>query len=404
MNKILVRGSSFFIDACKNHKRYTSLQNNLSTEVLIVGGGITGALCAYYFAKQNIKVVLVEKGEIAGCSTSISTSLLQYELDQLIKDLEKNYDLSKIIRAYRFANKGLHEIDSIIKDLSLDCDYIARDCLTYTTDSKNIDVLKYELEQRLANGFDVVFIDKNTPSYNFSFPIEAGIYSINGGAEINPVKFTIELLHKASQMGCEVYENTEIKNYKHNNNSVQVYTADNQTISCKKVIVAAGYDNSTFSRKTYYTPYTSYNIVTSPISNITGWHKQCLIKTTENPYIYLRTTADSRIIIGGEDTRFIPELLEDSVADQKYPKLLKRLNEMFPQLDFQIEYSYNGIFGATDDNLPYIGPDTSNKNIWYCLGYGANGILFSVNGAKMLSKLYNGYLDDDLDLVAMNRK
>jgi glycine/D-amino acid oxidase-like deaminating enzyme len=403
MNKILVRGSSFFIDTYKKHKRYTSLQNNLSTEVLIVGGGITGALCAYYFAKQNIKVVLVEKGEIAGCSTSISTSLLQYELDQLIKDLEKNYDLSKIIRAYRFANKGLHEIDSIIKDLSLDCDYIARDCLTYTTDSKNIDVLKYEHEQRLANGFDVVFIDKNTPSYNFSFPIEAGIYSINGGAEINPVKFTIELLHKAAQMGCEVYENTEIKNYNHNNNSVQVYTADNQTISCKKVIVAAGYDISTFSSKTYYTPYTSYNIVTSPISNITRWHKQCLIKTTENPYIYLRTTADSRIIIGGEDTRFIPELLEDSVADQKYPKLLKRLNEMFPQLDCQIEYSYNGIFGATDDNLPYIGPDPSNKNIWYCLGYGANGILFSVNGAKMLSKLYSGYSDNDLDLVLMNR-
>jgi glycine/D-amino acid oxidase-like deaminating enzyme len=76
---------------------------------------------------------------------------------------------------------------------------------------------------------------------------------------------------------------------------------------------------------------------------------------------------------------------------------------MFPQLDCQIEYRYNGIFGATADNLPYIGPDPNNKNIWYCLGYGANGILFSVNGAKMLSNLYNGYLDDDLDLVAMNR-
>ncbi|MDF2548856.1 MAG: oxidoreductase [Anaerosolibacter sp.] len=403
MNKILVRGSSFFIDAYKKHNSYPTLQNDLSTEVLIVGRGITGALCAYYFAKQNIKVVLVEKGEIAACSTSISTSLLQYELDELIKDLEKNYDLSKIIRGYRFANKGLYEIHNIIAELNIDCDYIARDCLTYTNDPNKIDILKYEYEQRLANGFDTVFIDKNTSNYNFSFPIKAGVFSVNGGAEINPVKFTKELMNKAAQMGCEVYENTEIKDYKHDNNSVQVHTADNQTISCKKVIVTTGYDISTFSSKTYYTPYTSYNIVTSPISNITGWHNQCLVKTTENPYIYLRTTTDSRIIIGGEDTRFIPELLEDNVAGQKYPKLLKRLNEMFPQLDCQIEYSYNGIFGATDDNLPYIGPDPSNKNIWYCLGYGANGILFSVNGAKMLSNLYNGYLDDDLDLVAMNR-
>lgn len=403
MNTQLVRGTPFFTQKTTGKNDFSSLQQSISSDVVIVGGGITGALCAYYFSKQDIKTVLVEKNKIALSSTSISTSLLQYELDELIQDLEKNYNLNNIIRGYNFTKQGMSNLKKIIDELNIECDYQTRDCLTFTDDKNKIDKLKYEYLQRLQNGFDVEFIDSNTPGFDFSFNIVAGVYSRNGGAEINPVKFTKQLISKVAQMGCDVYENTEIVDYKHLDDYVQLFTSNNLTITCKRVIVATGYDISVFSSKKYCSLYTSYNIVTCSLDHITGWNNRCLIKTAEKTYTYLRTTNDNRVIIGGEDTRFIPEFLEDSIADKKYEKLSLELKAMFPHLNFSIDYKYNGAFGTTDDNLPYIGPDPKNKNIWYCLGYGANGILFSVNGAKMLSDLYKGILDEDLSLVSINR-
>ena len=403
MKKQLVRGLPFFADSCDNQHAFPPLQQNIWAEAVVVGGGIAGALCAYYFTKQNIKTILVEKDKVASCSTAASTSLLQYELDQLIQDLEKDYDLSKILRGYRFAHKGMEELKKLLKDLDDDCEYEARDCFTFTRDKAKIATLRYEYDQRAANGFDVAFIRKDTQNFEFAFEVEAGVYARNGGAVINPVKLTRALVDKAVQMGCEVYEATEVIDYKHTNDSVEVYTAQGNVISCKKVIVATGYDISTFTSKKYCTLSTSYNLVTSPIDVLTGWHGRCLLKTAEDIYTYLRTTVDNRIIIGGGDTRFVPELMEDSIAVKQYSELDRILHEMFPHLNYRIEYRYNGSFGSTDDNLPYIGPDPKSNNIWYCLGYGANGILFSINGARMLANLYHGFVEDDLDLVAIHR-
>lgn len=68
-----------------------------------------------------------------------------------------------------------------------------------------------------------------------------------------------------------------------------------------------------------------------------------------------------------------------------------------------MEYDYCGAFASTQDNLGFIGEDPDHKNLWYCLGYGANGILFALLGGDMLSRLYKGDVDEDLELFRVNR-
>ena len=63
------------------------------------------------FVKHNIKTTLLEKSKIAQGTTSIASSLLVYELDELIQDLEKNYDLCYIIERQKFGLKCLNELD-----------------------------------------------------------------------------------------------------------------------------------------------------------------------------------------------------------------------------------------------------------------------------------------------------
>jgi glycine/D-amino acid oxidase-like deaminating enzyme len=84
--------------------------------------------------------------------------------------------------------------------------------------------------------------------------------------------------------------------------------------------------------------------------------------------------------------------------------LEQRLKNMFKEIkDIEIEYKYCGCFASTADNLGFIGPDPKHKNLWYCLGYGANGILFAILGGMMLSKMYLGEVDKDMRLFKVDR-
>ena len=83
--------------------------------------------------------------------------------------------------------------------------------------------------------------------------------------------------------------------------------------------------------------------------------------------------------------------------------LEQHLKNMFKEKNIDIEYKYCGAFISTNDDLGFIGADKKHKNLWYCLGYGANGLLYAMLGGMMLSKLYKGQKDDNLKLFRPDR-
>ena len=83
----------------------------------------------------------------------------------------------------------------------------------------------------------------------------------------------------------------------------------------------------------------------------------------------------------------------------------KKLRSMHPNIkNNEIQNKYCGCFASTKDNLGFIGPSKkTNENLWYCLGYGANGVLFSILGGLMLSKLYKKDYDSNMELFSVDR-
>ncbi len=81
--------------------QYPSLDTSLKTDVLIIGGGISGALVAYYLTHSGVKCTLVDGRTIGLGSTCASTSLLQYELDKPLSELSLQIGFSSASRAYQ---------------------------------------------------------------------------------------------------------------------------------------------------------------------------------------------------------------------------------------------------------------------------------------------------------------
>lgn len=77
---------------------------------------------------------------------------------------------------------------------------------------------------------------------------------------------------------------------------------------------------------------------------------------------------------------------------------------MFKDINYiDVEFKYCGAFASTPDNLGFVGPDKKHRNLWCLLGYGANGILFAILGAIMLSQLYDGKESKDMKLFKVDR-
>lgn len=402
MNIQYVQGKPLFTYINKNKKQYPYLTDDIETDICIIGGGVTGAIAAYYFSKNNVKTVVLEKKRIAHLSTSVTTSLLQYELDDNLSELREYTTIENALKSYKLGLDALNEIEEFINIYENKCDYRKRDTLLYTSRNDEVNGIKIEYDLRKKNGLDVEYVDENDDKY--SFDIKAGIISKNGGAEVDPYKYTNQLLEVSSSMGSNIYENTEVIDLVHYDNYIEVITEYGYKVKAKKVIVATGYNTKLFTNRNFGTKTTTFNVVTKPVSNFDGWNNHILIRDNCDPYNYLRTTVDNRLIIGGEDVDFIPDIFNEKLANEKYDILENRLKSMFKDIkNIDIEFKYCGTFASTPDNLGFVGPDKTNNNLWYLLGYGANGILFAILGAMILCDLYNGKENKNIKLFKVDR-
>ena len=325
-----VQGSPLFTNINKVKKQYNYLTEDIDTEVIIVGGGVTGSILGYYFSKEGIDSVILEKSRIAHGSTSITTSLLQYELDSNLMSLMESVPSEQVINSYKLGITALKEIENFINENGNGCNYIKRDTLLYTAKDLEKKEIYEEYKIRKENGFNVKFI--NEEENPFSFDLKAGLYAIEGGAELDPFKYTHQLLEVATNNGLRVYENTRVIDVKYNEEYVEAITSYNHKVKGKILVLATGYNTELFTDRNFGVKTYTYNIATKPLKDIKGWQNNVLIRDNESRYNYFRTTSDNRIIAGGEDTPFTDNF-NPKIAIEKYNILEQRLKNMFNEIN-----------------------------------------------------------------------
>lgn len=398
-----VKGKPYFSDAEQKIKQYPYLNQNMDCEVLIIGGGINGAIANYYFSGENIDTILIEKNKIGYTSTACATALLEYQLDDHAEDLNKYLNKKDVVNAYHIGLEALLEIDNIIKKLGNHCEYSRRNTLSYTLEKCEVKELKKEYEFRKQNNFNVEFLlQENNP---FPFKIEAGLLAKDKGAQFNPYLFTKQLIEKSKNQN-KIFENTEaIKIEKLTNGKMKVVLRYGFEIICDKIICSTGYNTTLFTHDKLCEKLITYSIVTNVIKNF-SWEDKAMLQDNSDPYHYIRLTDDNRLVIGGEDIAFKNDIMKEKKAKKKYQNLLEYTKNLLPQIADQIEVAYEfcGVFSATNNNLGIFGESKENKNVWYCLGYGANGIVNCIYGARMLLEKYKGNKNKFEKYFSVNRE
>jgi Glycine/D-amino acid oxidases (deaminating) len=381
---------------------YPSLKENIQTDVAIIGAGISGALAAYYLNQAGVQCTLFDKGHVAMGSTAASTSLIQYEIDVPLYKLIKLRGEKTAIRSYLLCRDAIYELKKISDHIDNQDNFDFKFSLQFASFKKDIQSLEKEYRERKRIGLKLVEINEDQLKNEYGLSASFAILS-HEAAELDIYLFTHRLLKYLSNNYCNVYDHTAITSLNKRKKSIQLKTSEGNKIDCKHVIIACGYESSTYLKKAYDLLRTTYVIASEPNKVKQFWPGNCLIWETADPYVYLKISEGNRILIGGKDTDYMPINKQQRILSAKANSLHQRFKQLFPELDFKIDFQWAGAFSTTKDGLPYIGALPGKENIYYALGYGGNGIIFSVIAGQMISNSITGNKTTDIQMFSFNR-
>lgn len=337
-------------------KKFDRLYVDIETDVLVIGGGLCGILCAYRLSLAGKRVVLVEQNKIANCKTKRTTASITALQDVMYSDLIKSigFDNAKL---YLEANLlAINEYKELSK--KFDFDYETVPSYKYSLD--DLDILINEIEQIKKLGYDAELCDF------INAPIKIkGAIKFNNQGQMNPVKLIKSLIND-----LEIYENTKIIKI----NEKTAYTLDGNKIYAKNIVVCTGYPflkiKGLFPLKQYQEK--SYVVAFKNNKKLDG----NAIGISKND-LYFRDYKDY-LIIGGNQLKTGKKIngfdFVDSVISFDDQNIIK--------------YQWVNQDCVTLDKIPYIGKYGYFDNVYVATGFN----LWGMTGSMISSILICDYI------------
>ncbi|MFZ1686417.1 MAG: FAD-dependent oxidoreductase [Flavobacteriales bacterium] len=381
---------------------YPVLASDLRTDVVIVGGGITGSLCAYTFTVAGMDVVVLDGRSIGTGSTCASTSLLQYEIDTPLHRLIGMVGEKNAVRSYELCVKAIARLGAIAREIGFG-EFTPRPSIQYASVRAHERMLATEFAARKAHGLPGELLD-GVAEVRTALPFDAqAALRTTVAAETNAYGYTHALHAKSIADGARIFQLTEVSEFRDSASGVEVRTVDGHTVHAQYLVYATGYESRDLLPKKVIRLHSTYAVISEPNTGAEPWKDNALIWETAKPYLYMRTAPEGRIIIGGRDEPFRDPALRDALLVKKTKTLCSDFHDLMPAVPFRQEYAWCGTFGETKDGLPYIDRGPRANRSYYALGMGGNGITFSIIAAEIIRDRMMGRPNHDGPIFRFDR-
>jgi glycine/D-amino acid oxidase-like deaminating enzyme len=387
-------------------RSYPSLDKDIRSDIAIIGAGITGALMAYHLGKEGFSVTIVDRRHVGMGSTAATTGLLQYEIDTPLKRLISLVGEKHAVRSYELCIESIEKIGNLVNVVSNndEVDFEYKPSFQYASYLSHIKDLKEEFNLRKKYRLSTVdWLEEGDIKNKFGFRSSAGILS-SDAARINAYKFTHTLLiYCINHFNAKVFDSTEVVKTKIGKSGCELLTNTDRKIHASHLVICAGYESEIYLNKKVEIRKSTYAIVSEPIPGRKFWYNNALIWETAVPYLYMCVTKDNRILVGGRDDDFYNPGKRDLNLKNKAQQLVKDFNKKFPDIPFRVDFKWAGTFCATKDGLPYIGLTHHKPNVFFALGFGGNGITFSLIASEIIRDMLTGKKNRDAGIFSFSR-
>lgn len=364
---------------------YDKPNQNINTEVLIIGGGIAGLTTAYKLLKAGKKVTLVEDGFIGSGETGRTTAHLSCALDDRYYYLESTFGTESSQLAAESHSAAIDEIENIVHSLNIDCSFKRVNGYLFLHLSDKIENLEKEYQATQNAALKTAFL-KVTPAIVGGETTPCVAFS--NQAQFHVLKYLKGLANAVKALGGTIY--TEARAEKISKNSAEV---NGYTFTAEHIVVATNSPiNDTLTMHTKQFAYRSYVIAAKvrkgELPYALWWDTGDLdSKWVAQPYHYVRLeNFDDQydlLISGGEDHKTGQADEEGITEFERYARLESWTRNYFPMMQ-DIAYRWSGQIMEPVDGLGFMGKNPGDDTTYIITGDSGNGMTHATIGAMII--------------------
>ena len=384
---------SYWETTINSNNKYSKLEKDLQTNIVVVGGGYTGISCALTLAKEyNEDVVLLEAGHIGWGSSARNAGFCCIPPAKMsVSKMFKKFGKSETKKFFQNTIEGSNFTKNLINEYNIECD-LTGDCnyevaphpsyFKSIKDEASIYNKEFGIETK-------VYSKEEFNEIGHSGEEQFGAFSYKPGFAINPLKFLIGLAEQAQKSGVKIYQKSKVDKIEKHSGKFNI-VANDHIVRTNKIVMATNgfYQDDLFPKlNNMILPVISNIIITKPLTNEEikshNFVTHNPVLNIRNLLFYYRLLKDNRFLFGARGDLIGSE--KSSINKSK--EMEKQMKKVFPNWNnVEIEYHWRGLVAVTSKFTPSIGK-IDNDEIYYSFGYQANGVNTAPWSGNELAKL-----------------
>lgn len=358
---------------------YPQLDADIETDVVIVGGGITGLTIAHTLKQTGRTVAVLERRTIAGGTTSGTTGKVTAQHGLAYAELVQQFGEDNMQLYADVYVQAMHDIEALVTKEDFDCEWSKQDNYVYTTNSEKLSRFKAEAEAAARLGLPASF-ETDLP---LPFAVQGAVKFANQ-ARFNSNKYCHELAKRITGDGSYVFEQSKAIGFE--DGVPARVTTERGSVTAKHIIIATLVPTLPLIGRVTYglfeSPQTSYIVAGKTDSDLEGMY----ISPDKDHYSILPVTdGDERyLLVGGE--AHLPG------TRRSKPRLQKLAEYAAKWFDVKnIEYKWGAMDYTAYDKLPLIGKLYPwSKHMYTATGFKKWGLSTSMVAAIIIRDLLDG--------------
>lgn len=366
---------------------FPSLAGELTVDVAVVGGGMTGVMAAHLLAERGSEVALLEAGTIGSGATGGSTGNLYVTVDRHLSAIAHKYDAATVGVVVRARRAAMDQIEGLVRRFSIDCDFERVPFWLLAADDEHAAQVLEEADVARTAGLDAHIVeaglDRSVPWAN----ARAGL-RLDGQAQIDPLAFVRGLARAIASPRVHVYEHTKVVRWDEGDDECTVTLANGGVVRASQVMLATHSPIGVHFVHTLLGPYREYGVAVQlepgaelPAAGI-HWVVGAAHKVSVRPCRDARGRPNLMAI--GEPHKVGQDA--DNVA--RVARLEGWLRERFPVAAVTARWGAQNFRPA--DGLPYIGRRKAGSRVFVATGFAADGLVWGTLGAMLAADDLHG--------------
>jgi glycine/D-amino acid oxidase-like deaminating enzyme len=371
------------------------LSSDIETDVAIIGAGFSGLWTAYYLKKlmPNSRIVIIDANEVGFGASGRNGGWCSGFMPNSIDELAELHGREAAIEMYRQSFATLDEIESVLVNENIDCDFHRGGTICGATNSVQASRVTSGITKFHDFGFtedDIRQLSQTEVEHRINISnLQLASYTPHC-AVIHPAKLVDGLARVVEKLGVKIYENSPVTQY-------QSGSIKTNHVTCRAQLIIRATEGFTSSIKTHrriLAPLYSYMIATSPLTEsqlqTLGWKNRETYHDARNMIIYCQLTADKRIAFGGRGAPYhFASRVKPSYNTHPliHEKICNSMREIFEKIgDLEITHKWGGPLGVPRNWNPSVNFD-ARSGLGSLGGYVGDGVAASNLAARTMAHL-----------------